>query len=265
MIPFFEKSPSDLQLYPLENRSFSHHLHSSIELLFITEGCACIEINNQIYHVHAGECIIVFPEQVHSYLKTEGYKSRLLIVTQNVVGRYKRYFQQYTPENPVLTSGQLTPDFFLALRRLEETIATDSLLAEAWLQVLLANIFPHFLLKKKNVSEEPDLALRIVQYVTEHFQEPLTLDFLAKELHVNKYYLSHTISNRLHVNFRDYLNEIRLDYAIQLISSDQTLTQIWSDAGFESQTNFNRIFRLKKGMTPSQYRNSIIKPRGSSC
>ncbi|WP_047834533.1 helix-turn-helix domain-containing protein, partial [Robinsoniella sp. RHS] len=53
----------------------------------------------------------------------------------------------------------------------------------------------------------------------------------------------------------EYLNNIRLDYAQYLTrSTNDTLTRIWMDAGFESQRTFNRVFKEKYGTSPKDYR-----------
>lgn len=102
--------------------------------------------------------------------------------------------------------------------------------------MILASLFPRFELREDERPEDMDLTYRLVRYVMEHFQEPLSLEELARNLHVNKYYLSHTFSSRLQMNFREYLNRIRLEYATQQIrSTRKPLTEIWEDAGFESQ------------------------------
>ena len=55
------------------------------------------------------------------------------------------------------------------------------------------------------------------------------------------------------MNFREYLNRIRLSYAEQLITTtDRPLTEIWAESGFESQSSFNRVFREAEGMTPAR-------------
>lgn len=60
--------------------------------------------------------------------------------------------------------------------------------------MVLAYLFPRLTLCEDESPENMDLTYRLVQYIMEHFQEPLTLEELAKKLHVNKYYLSHTFS-----------------------------------------------------------------------
>ncbi len=59
------------------------------------------------------------------------------------------------------------------------------------------------------------------------------------------------------MNFRRYLNHIRLEYAIQLIkTSNAPLTDVWAESGFNSQRSFNRAFMEIMGTTPREYRKA---------
>ena len=141
-------------------------------------------------------------------------------------------------------------------RLCREEVIKDDRLCGAWIQVLLAHLFKKIVFLEAEGPENLDLTCRLVQYIMEHFQEPLTLEGLAAKLHVNKYYLSHTFSGRLQMNFREYLNRIRLEYAVQLIrTTDKPLMQIGAEAGFESQRSFNRVFADILGTQPKEFRN----------
>ncbi len=96
---------------------------------------------------------------------------------------------------------------------------------------------------------------QVISYISTHFQEPLTLDKIAQELHFNKFYISRVFTGRLHCTFHEYLNRLRLDYAARLLrETDRSIMEIWQEAGFESQKTFNRTFRSCYHMTPSEYR-----------
>lgn len=132
-------------------------------------------------------------------------------------------------------------------------------LCAAWIQVLFALIWHRLSPEKRSKSEGMELTCQVVQYVMEHFQEPLTLEILAQELHVNKYYISHIFSDRLQIHFRRYLNHIRLEYAAELMKEgSDSLIDICMEAGFNSQRSFNRVFVEITGMTPMEYRKSVI-------
>lgn len=95
-------------------------------------------------------------------------------------------------------------------------------------------------------------------YLLSHFQETLTLGSVEEALGVNKFALSKVFFGVFHTNFNQYLNEIRLNYASSLLeNTDMSITDIYLEAGFESQRTFNRAFRQRYGRTPSEYRKYI--------
>ena len=57
------------------------------------------------------------------------------------------------------------------------------------------------------------------------------------------------------MNFNQYLNDLRLNQAcIQLVHTDQTITDICLNAGFESQRTFNRVFKERFHVSPREFR-----------
>lgn len=256
MNPFYERRSGRLQIGISENMNFPAHLHDDVEMLYCMEGEIRVSVMGKTRLLQSGECAVIFPERVHSYATEHSCKALLLIFGSAIAGSYAGSIRKYYPANPFLEKKDIPADAALAFRRLcKKEINADAGLCGAWIQVVLACLFPRLTLCEDESPENMDLTYRLVQYIMEHFQEPLTLEELAKKLHVNKYYLSHTFSGRLQMSFREYLNRIRLEYAMQLIrTTGKPLTEIWEDAGFESQRSFNRVFRDATGMTPKEYR-----------
>ena len=78
---------------------------------------------------------------------------------------------------------------------------------------------------------------------------------MARDLGFSPYALSRVFSGTFHKNFNTYLNETRLDYACSLLQySGLSITEIWVNAGFDSQRTFNRVFQTRLHMTPREYR-----------
>ena len=78
---------------------------------------------------------------------------------------------------------------------------------------------------------------------------------MALEIGVSRYVLSRVFSGVFHTNFNRYVNEIRLSYACDLLEyTKRSITEIYLDAGFESQRTFNRAFREVYRVTPREYR-----------
>lgn len=59
----------------------------------------------------------------------------------------------------------------------------------------------------------------------------------------------------------DYTQELRLEYSTQLINTypDKSISQVASESGFSSYSYYNKCFRKRFGMTPSEFRSSASK------
>lgn len=91
----------------------------------------------------------------------------------------------------------------------------------------------------------------------------LTLATLAEKLKVPPHDLSRLINIGLEKNFSDFINEFRVREVVRKMQGpdyDQlTLLGIAYDAGFNSKTTFNRVFKEMTGKTPTEYKNSLKK------
>lgn len=101
-----------------------------------------------------------------------------------------------------------------------------------------------------------DIIYRTVTYIAEHFRESVTLTSMASDLGYSPYALSRVFSGTFHRNFNQYLNETRVEYAqALLLYTNQTITEVLENSGFESQRTFNRVFKEKYRMSPREYRS----------
>ena len=100
------------------------------------------------------------------------------------------------------------------------------------------------------------LSIRQYLILRNIFKEQVSLESMAKDLGISKFTLSRVFSGTFHRNFNQYLNEQRLNYVcVHLECTDKSITDIWLDAGFDSQRTFNRVFRERYRMTPREYRS----------
>lgn len=261
MNPFYEQREGKLQVGITHNITFPEHLHNHVEMLYVLEGTIEVSIGWERQTMNRGDCAVIFPDQIHSYLSATPNQTLIPIFDVSMAGPFLHSLQKYYPAHPFLLAQELPADVPLALDRLNAPgITEDMPLGSAWIQVILASIFPLLELKETGAPETEDLVCRLVHYIMEHFKEPLSLDILSHEMHVNKYYLSHVFASKLQMSFPQYLNRIRLEYALtSILSCNKTLTCIWEEAGFNSQRSFNRVFQSVMGMTPIEYRKGQEK------
>jgi YesN/AraC family two-component response regulator len=108
---------------------------------------------------------------------------------------------------------------------------------------------------KKINTEDIHAIGSVMNYCIAHHTENLSLDVLEKKLHINKYYISHIMNQKLNMGFNDYVISIRVSNACKYLTrTDKSITKISDLVGFNTLRTFNRAFAKQLGMTPSQYR-----------
>ena len=95
---------------------------------------------------------------------------------------------------------------------------------------------------------------KVYEFVFNHFNEPITLTQVAKIAHMNPSSFSRYFKRINQKPFSRYLNEIRIGYACKLLLEGSfSITQICYDSGFNNISNFNRQFKIIKGVSPSEF------------
>lgn len=91
----------------------------------------------------------------------------------------------------------------------------------------------------------------------------LTLDSLAKQMDVNRNYLSKAINKSTNKNFNAYINEYRVKEAIKILSTEKadliSIDAIALEVGFNNRTSFYQSFKKITGLSPSDFRNNKVR------
>ncbi|MGO2317749.1 MAG: helix-turn-helix domain-containing protein [Vibrio toranzoniae] len=88
----------------------------------------------------------------------------------------------------------------------------------------------------------------------------LTLSKLTRKLGIPAKQISIAVNQVHKKNISKLINKYRIDHAKHaLITSQDTITQVFMNSGFQTKSNFNREFSTMTGMTPSEYRKSKEK------
>ncbi len=99
------------------------------------------------------------------------------------------------------------------------------------------------------------LTVDVANYIQRHMSEPITTEKIAKELFLNRSYLSRKFKEETGETLTDFILKEKTEEAKRLLRySDKPLTAISSYLGFSSASHFSRVFKTYVGSTPSEYR-----------
>jgi len=116
--------------------------------------------------------------------------------------------------------------------------------------------------KYKNSGISAELATKLYEKAMKLMEEQkpylnprLSLTDLARQLDISSNQLSQIINQQGGVNFHDFVNRYRVEEFLQNAKSNKnySLLALALDAGFNSKSSFNYIFKKQKGISPSQY------------
>ncbi|MBQ6914038.1 MAG: helix-turn-helix transcriptional regulator, partial [Acidaminococcaceae bacterium] len=124
----------------------------------------------------------------------------------------------------------------------------------AYLHIILAGLLHNLSYRPVYDYSEKDLGHRIIQYISEHAFEEITLESASRALGISISHLSHFFSERMHTNFRRFINAIRISKARLLMRDPNlTLTEISDACGYTNMRTFRRAFQAELGCLPSEH------------
>ena len=136
------------------------------------------------------------------------------------------------------------------------------------------NIFCFIFIKDKKANEKkykkvemksPDERLleRVIKVVNAHLNDPgLTTDLIAREVGLSRVHLYRKLKELTNQSARDYVRNIRLTKAAELLSSKKmAVSEVANLVGFSNANNFATAFRELFGVTPTQYMEQHIEKK----
>ena len=107
---------------------------------------------------------------------------------------------------------------------------------------------------------EKDVLENVKNYIDLHYEKDLTQEFVASLFRLNRSYLSSAFKARNGSSLVDYINQVRISHAKELLkNTDKKMYQISQAVGYENVKYFFRVFKKTQGITPEQFRSYSSK------
>lgn len=99
---------------------------------------------------------------------------------------------------------------------------------------------------------------RVIEMIREYYNRDFSLDDLAREANLSPYHFIRAFKNQTGHTPYDYLINVRIDKAKELMHLNMSITDICLLCGFNNHSHFTTVFKKRVGVTPSQYRQVLI-------
>ncbi len=251
-----------------KSRICKNHFHSELEFLYVKKGCVRFYVGAELCDVRAGdiffvnsniphytECIEENSEQFLLQFSSHSYQnspiSYLFSYIKKDEGSYYHFKkgEKTTNELKMLlmnihnekTLKERAFDYYITayVQCIEALLHRNKLLPDAI----------EFLKHKKY-----EKLLPVFEYIDLKYSEKISLADLSNVMHLNESYLCRLFKEITGKGISDYLNYVRVYKSVQLLKSDNTLSEIADACGFLSLAYFNKVFKKYKGYTPGEFR-----------
>ncbi len=240
------------------------HWHRSVEIFAVFEGNLDFYLNSEVYPLYSGQFMLVNSNEIHSI---DAGSRNYTVVLQIPLKTFEKY---YTAEQFIwFTHDECVQDEKVMdlIRDMYTTYCEKRCGYEMkvtsryyMLLYLLVSSYREAAVSSEMVKQNKKLGRlsMITNYIKENYTSDLSLESLAEIFGYSPAYLSKLLKRYAGINYKAYLQGIRLECAYQeLMNTEQTISSIAMDNGFASSKAFTRAFQSKYGMTPSEYRGRM--------
>lgn len=253
----YENKQKPIEIDMMDHHSFVPHVHNALEIVICVEGVLKTSCCSRTELLHPGDAMIAFSHELHAYHESSGGTGIMLIVSPMMLHSFAARLNTRRYENFRLAGDsrliQLAGD---GLRAFADGCSSDIL--TGYLYLILGTILQD--LPYKTVSEpvsDQDTFTKVLEYLSAHYTEQISLKMLAQRFGVDHSHLSRTFAAKLSCGYLDYLHQLRVEHAKTLLTENgDKIAGIAFQCGFADQRSFNRVFKKWTGLTPREYRQT---------
>ena len=237
------------------------HTHNHTELFFIVSGKGQFLIQDQIFPVDVNNLVIINPNVPHTEASLNAQPLEYIVL--GIDGIELATKENSNGEFCILDhfeSVDISSCLRNILREMELKNTGYMDVCQAYMEILIIRLMRNTDLA---VQTQPQVisgnsqCAAVRRYIDLHFKEPLTLEQLSEEAHINKYYLSHAFKREYGVSPINYMISRRIDESKYLLAeTDLSMSQIAQLLGFSSLSYFSQVFRKIHGSSPMEFRQS---------
>ena len=244
------------------------HWHSELEYVYVKRGYVEIDVNDALFRLEEGQMMMISSSVMHSYLRTNE-KSILYVIKIPIEDLYALKSVLSKDIRQSFSSCILLKKLDSDLIKIYEEIIFSN--HKHLNQVYILSKILEFTIKmlsyekddidmfKAKPIESSDITSKIQNYMENSLKGQLTLEMMAEHLGFSTTYCSKIIKEKTNYNFVEYVNQVRLREASELLqTTNLRIIDICYTVGFNSLATFNRNFKKYWSISPKEFRKNLI-------
>lgn len=263
---------------PLDFSSVPAHWHDEMEIVYVKKGSMTVNIDFTDYHACAGSILFIIPGQIHSmeqYSPSSAEYETILFKPEILIAQKADICSDYfydLLDGTIRIPSHLTPDMPFYHEISSCIDGTDEicrtcpnayqLFVKGQLHIMFFTLFSKCAEAEGRPIDQKSLIRikSIIKFIENKYMEKITIEDMANLVSLSQSHFMKFFKNTMGMPFVEYLNHYRLTMASRLlISSDSTILDIASEAGFDNLSYFNRLFKKRFKMTPKEFRKRSSK------
>ncbi|NLK38856.1 MAG: helix-turn-helix domain-containing protein [Clostridiales bacterium] len=260
-----------------QNSKYSKpHKHEFIEFTYFFSGAGVNIIDGVEYEIRDGSLFFVELEQVHSIITANDKSDYVdLLISPDYFSTQS--FSSFLTEELGLNTSNSRLDQAInfsgsnrivineivrnMLNEYEKRQCDYEQISRHYFDILVSYIKRTITTpKEKSRYRDIDTVMpEVLDYINSNYTKGIMLSDIAQKYHYNADYFSRAFKNYFNINFVDYLNERKIENAIDMLRYEvYNIDMIAQLSGFTNKTQFYKLFRDKTGKTPNEYRQELI-------
>lgn len=154
--------------------------------------------------------------------------------------------------DPFFSCEGISASAIKCLLRFEELACVEEKQKPALIKLLLSELILHISAAKEEVAHEPKLGLRVKRYIDTHLTASLSLEELARQFFVSKFYLCRVFKTQCKLPVGQYIRQKRIELAASMMQSGETASSAAFCAGFGDYSTFYRAHKKISGKSPME-------------
>lgn len=262
-INLYEKIPVEEKLFPLRLLHLKltrllPHWHEHLEMIFILNGSCNFTCGGSTHFIEKGDLLIINENEIH-FFDNEGEVEYYCIIIN------PSFFNDVSFENTIFKS-HIKNDTFTEKCFTDIFYENDTQNSGYDIQIKgITSLLIVYLIRNYKAMTISDVAYdthieklnrinTILSYIENNYTEPISVDELAQKAFLSKGYFYHYFKNVTGQNLTDYINQLRIKKAVNLLkNTSASITEIASEVGYSDINYFSRTFKKFMGIPPSKY------------